>query len=205
MSALLQSIADAVATGLASKNWAIAGTTVGRANWISKGPEQLVAPAIVVTAGNRETVRIARPSQRQNDYTVQVYVAQKVDTDAEVTAISDQAEAVLDALMDHSFAGVTFPAGTVSPLTVTIETNPDDALNERVVRTLKQAGVEFRRGTSGGGNQLRQPYLRQLLGEREYAQYPEVDHVHFYGYYLGNYPELDAAKIPELCAHLNQL
>ena len=131
MSALLQSIADAVATGLASKNWAIAGTTVERANWISKGPEQLVAPAIVVTAGNRETVRIARPSQRQNDYTVQVYVAQKVDTDAEVTAISDQAEAVLDALMDHSFAGVTFPAGTVSPLTVTIETNPDDALNER--------------------------------------------------------------------------
>lgn len=83
--------------------------------------------------------------------------------------------------------------------------HPDDALNERVVRTLKQAGVEFRRGTSGGGNQLRQPYLRQLLGEREYAQYPEVDHVHFYGYYLGNYPELDVAKIPELCAHLNAL
>jgi len=133
MSALLQSIADAVAAGLASKSWAIAGTTVERANWISKGPEQLVVPAIVVTAGNRETVRIARPSQRQNDYTVQVYVAQKVDTDAEVTAISNQAEAVLDALMDHSYPGVTFPTGTVSPLTVTIETNPDDALNERNV------------------------------------------------------------------------
>ena len=133
MSALLQSIADAVATGLAAKAWAIAGTTVERANWISKGPEQLVVPAIVVTAGNRETVRIARPSQRQNDYTVQVYVAQKVDTDAEVTAISNQAEAVLDALMDHSYPGVTFPTGTVSPITVTIETNPDDALNERNV------------------------------------------------------------------------
>jgi hypothetical protein len=133
MSALLQSIADAVAAGLAAKAWAIAGTTVERANWISKGPEQLVVPAIVVTAGNRETVRIARPSQRQNDYTVQVYVAQKVDTDAEVTAISNQAEAVLDALMDHSYPGVTFPTGTVSPLTVTIETNPDDALNERNV------------------------------------------------------------------------
>jgi len=133
MSAFLQSLADAVATGLAAKSWAIAGTTVERANWISKGPEQLVAPAIVVTVGNRETVRIARPSQRQNDYTVQVYVAQKVDTDAEVTAISNQAEAVLDALMDHSYPGITFPAGTVSPLTVTIETNPDDALNERNV------------------------------------------------------------------------
>jgi len=133
MSAFLQSLADAVATGLAAKSWAIAGTTVERANWISKGPEQLVVPAIVVTAGNRETVRIARPSQRQNDYTVQVYVAQKVDTDAEVTAISNQAEAVLDALMDHAYPGVTFPTGTVSPLTVTIETNPDDALNERNV------------------------------------------------------------------------
>ena len=83
--------------------------------------------------------------------------------------------------------------------------HPDDGLNERVVRTLKQAGVEFRRGTSGGGNQLRQPYLRQLLGDLDYAQYPEVDHIHFYGYYLGNYPELDPAKIPELCSLLNQL
>jgi CDP-6-deoxy-D-xylo-4-hexulose-3-dehydrase len=65
--------------------------------------------------------------------------------------------------------------------------------------------VEFRRGTSGGGNQLRQPYVRKLLGDRAYENYPKVDHVHFYGYYIGNYPELEQSKIVALCAMLNQL
>ena len=81
----------------------------------------------------------------------------------------------------------------------------DPDLNRIVAQTLKQAGVEYRRGTAGGGNQLRQPYLRKLLGDREYEKYPAVDHVHFYGYYLGNYPELEAGKIPDLCAMLNCL
>jgi CDP-6-deoxy-D-xylo-4-hexulose-3-dehydrase len=32
-----------------------------------------------------------------------------------------------------------------------------------------------------------------------------VEHVHFYGFYLGNYPGLERAKIAELCAILNEL
>ena len=38
------------------------------------------------------------------------------------------------------------------------------ALCQRVMATLRAHGVEFRRGTAGGGNQVRQPYLRRLLG-----------------------------------------
>ncbi len=34
----------------------------------------------------------------------------------------------------------------------------------RVMRRSARDGVEFRRGTAGGGNQLRQPYLRRLVG-----------------------------------------
>lgn len=83
--------------------------------------------------------------------------------------------------------------------------HPDPILNEAVVRTLKQHGVEFRRGTAGGGSQLRQPYLRRMLGEEYWRGFPNVDHVHFYGYYLGNYPALDPAKIRTLCGLLNQL
>ena len=45
----------------------------------------------------------------------------------------------------------------------------------------------------------------QLLGDRAYENYPKVDHVHFYGYYIGNYPELEQSKILALCAMLNQL
>jgi CDP-6-deoxy-D-xylo-4-hexulose-3-dehydrase len=83
--------------------------------------------------------------------------------------------------------------------------NPDAELARKAEDMMRQAGVEFRRGTAGGGNQLRQPYARKLVGDREFEKYPEVDHVHFYGYYIGNYPDLDRKKISELCGMLNQL
>jgi CDP-6-deoxy-D-xylo-4-hexulose-3-dehydrase len=81
---------------------------------------------------------------------------------------------------------------------------PDPALCETVMNSLREHGVEFRRGTSGGGNQLRQPYLRKLLGDA-WRDYPQTDHVHFYGFYLGNYPTLEREKIVDLCSMLNSL
>jgi len=81
----------------------------------------------------------------------------------------------------------------------------DPAFSAKVEQRLREARVEFRRGTSGGGNQLRQPYIRKRLGEQDLKQYPKVDHVHFYGYYIGNYPELEQGKIMALCALLNQI
>ncbi len=81
---------------------------------------------------------------------------------------------------------------------------PDEPLRDRCMEAMTRAGVEFRRGTSGGGNQLRQPYLRRLLGD-EYRNYPAVDHVHFFGFYIGNYPSLQPEKIDALCKILNAL
>ena len=81
---------------------------------------------------------------------------------------------------------------------------PDDALRDRCMEAMTKCGVEFRRGTSGGGNQLRQPYLRRLLGDK-YQSYPQVEHVHFYGFYIGNYPSLEPEKIDALCGVLNSL
>lgn len=82
---------------------------------------------------------------------------------------------------------------------------PDEALRDRVMARLRELKVEFRRGTSGGGNQLRQPYLKKLFGEAEASKYPVVDHVHFFGFYIGNYPSLDPELILELCRVLNNL
>src|SRR5262245_8471404 len=82
---------------------------------------------------------------------------------------------------------------------------PDDALFRRIMAALKTRGVEFRRGTAGGGNQVRQPYLRNLLGPDPWKQYPRADHVHFFGMYVGNYPALECDKILRLCALLNHL
>ena len=80
-----------------------------------------------------------------------------------------------------------------------------DALRDRVEAALRARRIEFRRGTSGGGNQLRQPYLKALLGDDECLKYPRVDHVHFYGFYIGNYPGLRAQDIDALCRLLNAL
>jgi CDP-4-dehydro-6-deoxyglucose reductase, E1 len=82
---------------------------------------------------------------------------------------------------------------------------PDQVLYENVVSALGEHNVEFRRGTSGGGNQLRQPYLKKIVGEEAYRKYPKVNHIHFYGFYIGNYPELEPEKILKLCALLNSL
>jgi CDP-6-deoxy-D-xylo-4-hexulose-3-dehydrase len=82
---------------------------------------------------------------------------------------------------------------------------PDPALSAKVEKGLREAGIEFRRGTAGGGNQLRQPYARKLLGPIDYSKFSEIDHVHFYGYYLGNYPDLDPARVARLAKFLNGL
>ncbi len=81
----------------------------------------------------------------------------------------------------------------------------DGVLRDNVMQALRQARVEFRRGTSGGGNQLRQPYLKRLLGEREFDKYPNVNHVHFHGFYIGNFPGLEREKILALTKMLNAL
>lgn len=80
---------------------------------------------------------------------------------------------------------------------------PDPEFRDAVEKAMRKAGVEFRRGSSGGGNQLRQPYLKGIVPEREYEKYPEMEHVHFYAYYIGNYPDLAEQRIRDLCNLLN--
>lgn len=88
---------------------------------------------------------------------------------------------------------------------IVILKNPDMKFCEKVMTTLSKNGIEFRRGTSGGGNQLRQPYLKRIVGEKEYEKYPNVEHIHFYGFYIGNYPTLEKEKILKLCNILNSI
>jgi len=83
--------------------------------------------------------------------------------------------------------------------------NPDIEFCKRVMTQLKKTGVEFRRGSAGGGNQLRQPYLQTIVDKNEYKNYPVVEHIHFYGFYIGNYPGLEQEKILKLCKILNEI
>ncbi len=70
---------------------------------------------------------------------------------------------------------------------------------------LKKFNIEFRRGNAGGGNQLRQPYLRTITKNIKLSNFKEVDHIHFYGYYIGNYPSLKISKIKKICSILNNI
>ena len=70
---------------------------------------------------------------------------------------------------------------------------PDFGVRDKVERELRNQGIEFRRGLSGGGNQLRQPYLRRIPGSALPETLPNVEHVHNFAWYIGNYPDIDHA------------
>ena len=70
---------------------------------------------------------------------------------------------------------------------------------------MKINNIEFRRGNAGGGNQLRQPYLKKYIKGINLKNFKEVDHIHFFGYYIGNYPSLKKEKILKICKILNSI
>ena len=76
---------------------------------------------------------------------------------------------------------------------------------DKFEKELKKNGIEFRRGNAGGGNQLRQPYLKRFLKNVNFKYFKNVDHVHFFGYYIGNYPNLKKDKILKICKVLNNI
>ena len=76
---------------------------------------------------------------------------------------------------------------------------------QRLMGKLRDAEIEFRRGSAGGGNQLRQPYLKGVVAEDHYKNYPNTDHMHFYSFYVGNYPTLSKMAIKEITDVLNKV
>jgi CDP-6-deoxy-D-xylo-4-hexulose-3-dehydrase len=82
---------------------------------------------------------------------------------------------------------------------------PDDEFVQRLMKVMRESGIEFRRGSAGGGNQIRQPYLRGIVPKDHHREFPETEHVHFYGFYIGNFPDLCDAEIDQLCGVLNSV
>ena len=74
---------------------------------------------------------------------------------------------------------------------------------QKVCKLLLKSGIEYRVGTAGGGNQARQPYLEKY--EIVTHDLNNVNHIHDYGLYIGNHPELDKREIIDLCRKLNEL
>ena len=72
-------------------------------------------------------------------------------------------------------------------------------------KVLIKNNIEFRRGNAGGGNQLRQPYLKNIIKIKNFKNFKNVERVHFFGYYIGNYPSLNKKKILQITKILNNI
>ena len=83
---------------------------------------------------------------------------------------------------------------------IVILKEPSFELRDKVEKTLSENGIEFRRGLSGGGSQIRQPFFK---GQFNYDEFKNVDHVHHFSWYIGNYPTLEQEKIDKLLNILN--
>jgi CDP-6-deoxy-D-xylo-4-hexulose-3-dehydrase len=66
---------------------------------------------------------------------------------------------------------------------------------------LKENKIEFRRGLSGGGNQMRQPFFKTIY--TEFENFSNIEHIHNFSWYIGNYPGLEREKIDKLIEVLN--
>ena len=76
----------------------------------------------------------------------------------------------------------------------------------RFEKKLISNNIEFRRGMSGGGNQIRQPYVKNFFKKKlNPKNFKNSEIVHFYSYYIGNFPSLKKNKIKKICRILNNV
>ena len=81
---------------------------------------------------------------------------------------------------------------------------PDTTLLNKICAFLKKEQVEYRLGTAGGGNQARQPYLKNY-SFRQADDLDNANYIHDNSLYIGNHTELNKEQIVELCRGLNNV
>ena len=82
---------------------------------------------------------------------------------------------------------------------------PNNDVAERLMNKLRDNSIEFRRGSAGGGNQVRQPYIRNYVKKDYHLEFPNTEHIHFYGFYIGNFPTMSLNEVDEICEVLNEV
>ena len=76
---------------------------------------------------------------------------------------------------------------------------------EQLCKILDDASIEYRRGSAGGGNQVRQPYVKDLNLKIMPESFPNTEHIHFFGLYIGNFPDLADNELDFIVQQLNSL
>ncbi len=81
----------------------------------------------------------------------------------------------------------------------------DKNLFKKILNALRSNSIEYRIGSAGGGNQLRQPYLKDFKKRYNFKDFVNTEHMHFYSLYVGNYPDLNRSKIIKLCKIMDKI
>ena len=86
---------------------------------------------------------------------------------------------------------------------IVILKDPNFEKRDQIENMLDDNKIEFRRGLSGGGNQMRQPYFDNH--DFDFEQFPNIEHIHNFSWYIGNYPTLKIEKLNNLLKLLNEV
>ena len=104
----------------------------------------------------------------------------------------------LDSLKYHTDLNIE---GNCNYAFIVIMKDNDFSKRDEIENKLKSNGIEFRRGLSGGGNQMRQPFFKSIYSD--FSNYPNIEHIHNFSWYIGNYPGLEKEKIDFVLQVLN--
>ena len=80
----------------------------------------------------------------------------------------------------------------------------DQDFVNRIMSRMTEESIEFRRGSAGGGNQTRQPYLKNFVPDNYHLNFPNTEHIHFYGFYIGNFPSMQLDEVDYITKTLNE-
>ena len=137
---------------------------------------------------------------RNNEIGAIIGLSQLKRLDAMVKKRSDNFELFLDLLPNWVFKDFQLEGQSNYAFNLILN-EPDQKLMSNLQLRLESNEIEYRRGSAGGGNQMRQPYVKKFMNFSDYdfkRIAPITDHIHFFGMYLGNYPELNSSSIKEI-------
>lgn len=129
----LREIANALAGGLDAVTFDDLTTqpTVQRKTWVQIAAEDMANVVIYVSPGTLTMVRVGR-GVTQTDYEMNVFIGRQIATESDADAMMDLTEEVLAYIRAHEWDNsASWPTGVTSPMAVSCEINPDDAVNER--------------------------------------------------------------------------
>ena len=137
---------------------------------------------------------------RNNEIGATIGLEQLKRLDLMINKRSDNFKLFLELLPDWCFKEFDLKGQSNYAFNLILK-DKDEKLMKNLQDRLEEYEIEFRRGSAGGGNQMRQPYVREYFNFTEIdinKIAPVTDHIHFFGMYLGNYPELSSDSIKEI-------